>query len=55
VAKPCRCYKSEYRDPECDAEFPIICHWWEYQPVQARLWRVLRTFGMGPLSEPITG
>jgi hypothetical protein len=29
--KTCKCYKSDYRDPKCEAEFPIICPWREWQ------------------------
>ena len=29
--KTCKCYKSEYRDPNCLRDLPIICPWWEWQ------------------------
>ena len=25
--KKCRCYKSDYRDPDCAAKHPDICPW----------------------------
>lgn len=30
-SKRCACYKSEIRDPACEAAWPDICPWWAYQ------------------------